>query len=311
MGRLRQAVRLGTLLPRAAGLIRQHGRPPAAIYFGESPGDDLLATAVIRQWRRVHGTRPWYLTRHPSLFTGNQDVGLVLDYSPELAGALRVFGVPRRRLIYHRYDPSADRSVAPEGIHIINLMCHAAGLPPIDDPAPVLWLSPDEIARPTRPRIVVQSSVMSAAMPIRTKEWSVDRVQAVVDALHRDHRDVEIVQLGTSTDPPLAHVVDYRGRTTIREAAGVLAGAAVFVGLVGFLMHLARAVETPSVIVFGGREHPSQSGYPANRNLFTELPCSPCWFWNHCPYEHECMKRIDVQTVLEQVRQLLAATTTT
>jgi hypothetical protein len=309
MGRLRQAARVGTLLPRAAALIRQHGRPPAAIYFGESPGDDLLATAVIRQWRRVHGTRPWYLTRHPSLFAGNQDVGLVLDYSPELAGALRVLGVPRRRLAYHRYDPSTDRSEAPDGIHIINLMCQAAGLPSIDDPAPVLSLSPNEIARSTRPRIVVQSSGLGAAMPIRTKEWSVDRMQVVVDALHRDHADVEILQVGTATDPPLSNVVDYRGRTTIREAAGLLAGAAVFVGLVGFLMHLARAVETPSVIVFGGREHPSQSGYAANRNLFTELPCSPCWFWNHCPYEHECMTRIDAGTVVHEVRQVLAART--
>jgi hypothetical protein len=304
MGRLRQAVRVGTLLPRAAGLIRQHGRPPAAIYFGEAPGDDLLATAVVRQWRHVHGTRPWYLTRHPSLFAGNQDVGLVLDYSPELAGALSVFGVPRRRLTYHRYDPSTDRSVAPEGIHIINLMCQAAGLPSIADPAPIISLSPDEIARSSRPRIIVQSSVMGATMPIRTKEWSVDRMQAVVDAFHDD---VETLQLGTAADPPLAHVADYRGRTTIREAAGLLAGASVFVGLVGFLMHLARAVDTPSVIVFGGREHPSQSGYPGNRNLFTQLPCSPCWYWNHCPYDHECMKRIDAATVIEAVRQVLEA----
>jgi len=300
--RIRQLARAAALLPRAATLLRTHGRPPAVLYFGEAPGDDLLATAVIRQWRHVRGGRPWYLTRYPQLFEGNADVGLVLDYSPELAGALAAFGIPRRRLIYHVYDPSTDRSLAPRDTHIINLMCAAAGLPPIDDPTPVLTLSAGEIAHPSRPRIAVQSSARGAAMPISTKEWSVERMQEVVDVLRRD---VEVVQLGVATDPPLAHVVDYRGRTSLRQAAGLLAGSTIFVGLVGFLMHLARAVGTPSVIVFGGREHPSQSGYTMNRNIFTELPCSPCWYWNHCPYEHECMRRITARDVIEAARALM------
>jgi ADP-heptose:LPS heptosyltransferase len=242
------------------------------------------------------------LTRHPSLFAGNPDVGLVLEYSPELAGAVSLFGIPRRRLTYHQYDPATDRSLAPQGIHIINLMCHAAGLPPVENPAPTLVLASDEVVRTNRPRIAVQSSVLGATMPIRTKEWAVDRMQAVVEALRGD---AEIVQLGTPADPPLANVVDLRGRTSIREAAGVLAGAALFIGLVGFLMHLARAVGTRSVIVFGGREHPSQSGYPINRNLFTELPCSPCWLWNRCPYDLECMKRISPENVVRAAREIL------
>jgi hypothetical protein len=272
------------------------------LYFGEAPGDDLLATAVLRHWHEVRGSRAWYLTRHPQIFQGNRDVGLVLDYSPELAGALNVLGVPRRRLTYHPYDPATDRSVAPRDVHIINLMCQAAGLPAIADPVPVLTLAPEEIVRAGRTRVAVQSSVMGAAMPIRTKEWRLERMQAVVDALRGD---AEIVQLGTARDPLLSGVVDYRGRTTLREAAGVLAGAPVFIGMVGFLMHLARAVGTRSVIVFGGREQPSQSGYSVNHNLFTELPCSPCWFWNRCPYGHECMERITAADVIGAARQLL------
>ncbi len=305
--RARQLARAAALLPRAASLVRTHGRPPAVLYFGEAPGDDLLATAVIRQWRAVRGSRPWYLTRHPELFEGNPDVGVVLGYSPELAGALRVLGVPRRRLTYHTYDAAADRSIAPPGVHIINLMCDAAGLPRLEEPVPSLTLSPDEIQRATRPRIIVQSSVMGARMPIRTKEWPIDRMQAVVDALSAD---AEILQLGVSMDPPLAGAIDYRGRTSIREAAGLLAGATVFVGLVGFLMHLARAVNTRSVVVFGGREHPSQSGYRTNVNLFTELTCSPCWYWNRCPYEHECMRRITPRDVIVAARNLLSDATT-
>jgi ADP-heptose:LPS heptosyltransferase len=292
------------MLPRAASLVRSYGRPPAVLYFGEAPGDDLLATAVVRQWRAVHGTRPWYMTRHPQLFAGNPDVGLVLEYSPELAGALRATGARRRRLTYHVYDPSADRSIAPADTHIINLMCAAAGLPAIEDPAPVLNLDSSEIVRGARPRVIVQSSVLGATMPIRTKEWSVERIQMVVDALAPE---VEVVQLGARSDAPLQRVADYRGKTSLREAAGLIAGATIFIGLVGFLMHLARAVGTPAVIVFGGREHPTQSGYPVNRNLFTELPCSPCWFWNHCPYDHECMRRISAADVIAEARLLITS----
>jgi hypothetical protein len=57
--------------------------------------------------------------------------------------------------------------------------------------------------------------------------------------------------------------------------------------------------------VFGGREHPRQSGYTINRNLFTELPCSPCWYWNHCPHGHECMHRISPRDVVDAARLFL------
>lgn len=303
MRRLRQLTAAAAELPRAAALIGRHGRPDAVLYFGESPGDDLLATAVVRQWRHVRGTRPWYLTSHPDLFTGNLDVALTPGYSPALAGALSLFGVRRVRLKYHDYDATEDRSLAPPG-HIINLMCASAGLPPLDDPRPVLTLSPAEVAAcaiPT-PYVAVQSSVLSAAMPIANKEWPPGRMQDVVARLRGR---IEVVHLGSTTDPPLEGVRDLRGKTTLREAAAVLSRASVLIGMVGYLMHAARAVGTPSVVVFGGREHPAQSGYSGNENLFTAMECSPCWLWNRCPYDRECLSRITPEDVIAAVDRVL------
>jgi hypothetical protein len=291
------------VIPHAASLLRRHGRPAAVLYFGVAPGDDLLATAVLRQWSRVRGGRAAYLTNHPALFEGNPDVAWTAPYSPHLAGALAALGVPRRRLKYHDYDPAQDRSLAGPD-HIVNLMCASAGLPPTTDVAPRVFLSDEERRAwlPARRRVAVQSSALSAAMPIRTKEWFPDRMQEVVAALAGE---VEIVQLGSPSDPRLHGTVDLRGRTTIREAAAVLAGASAFVGMVGFLMHLARAVATPSVIVYGGREHPSQSGYPENHNLHTDIHCSPCWLWNRCPYGMECMRRISAADVTAALAAVL------
>jgi ADP-heptose:LPS heptosyltransferase len=304
IARLRQFARAVQLVPRAADLVRRHGRPAAVLYFGEAPGDDLMATAVIAQWRNVRGSRPWYLTRHPGLFDGNPDVGLVLEYDPALAGALSLLGIRRLRLHYHRYDRTTDRTIGPRGVHLINLMCASAGLPPLPDPAPRFFF--DDAERPAReatPLVAVQSSVMAARFPNLNKEWFPERMQDVVHALRRD---AEVVQIGSATDPLLDGAIDLRGRTSVRESAAVLARAWAFVGLIGFPMHLARAVGTPSVIVFGGREHPSEDGYPGNRNLFTEMHCSPCWLVNHCPYDRECMRRIGADEVIAAARQILA-----
>lgn len=272
------------------------------MYFGESPGDDLLATAVVREWHQTHGSRVAYLTRYPELFVGNDEVAFTGPYDPLLAGAFQLLGVRRIRLGYHRYDPATDRSLAPAGVHLINLMCASADLPPIEDPRPILTLDSTERQTVPHPRVVIQASVLSARMPIRTKEWFPDRMQAVADALRGE---AEIVQLGSSSDPPIAGTLDLRGRTTLREAAAVLAGARLFIGMVGYLMHAAAAVATPSLVIYGGREHPEQSGYPRNRNLFTALPCSPCWLWHHCPYDRECMQRITADDVIAAARDLL------
>ena len=125
----------------------------------------------------------------------------------------------------------------------------------------------------------------------------------MVDALVPRHR---VVQLGLPTDPLLHGAEDLRGKKSLRESGAILASAAAFIGLVGFLMHLARAVDCPAVVVYGGREHPDQSGYVCNENLFTSLPCSPCWRWNSCDFEHRCMTDIHPEHVTAALARLLA-----
>lgn len=301
---VRQALGAAALLPQAASLLLRRGRPGAVLYFGVAPGDDVLATAVVRQWRRVRGTKPAYLTNHPGLFENNPDVAWTAPYSPELAGALSMLGIPRRRLKYHDYDAAADRSVGPPG-HFIELMCRSAGLPPMEDPIPRVFLTAEELESPggERPRVALQSSALSAKFSIGNKDWYPERMQEVVDRL-RDR--AEVVQLGLASDPALKGVTDLRGKTSVRDAAIVLARSSVFVGMATFLMHLARAVDTPSVIVYGGREDPAVSGYDINRNITTAMECSHCWLWNRCPLDRECMKRISAADVAAAVDGAMA-----
>jgi ADP-heptose:LPS heptosyltransferase len=124
----------------------------------------------------------------------------------------------------------------------------------------------------------------------------------VVPALRTDYT---FVQLGAPSDPRLDGCIDLRGHTTLRHSASVIASSMLAVVQVGFLMHLARAVDCPAVVIYGGREHPWQTGYSCNTNLFTELPCAPCWRWNRCdnPVERECMQRISVDDVVQAIRE--------
>ena len=77
-----------------------------------------------------------------------------------------------------------------------------------------------------------------------------------------------------------------------------MANSLVFIGLEGFLMHLARAVNCRSVIIYGGRIKPSQIGYVANKNLYSPVECSPCWLRNPCDHNRKCMDMITVEQVI-------------
>jgi ADP-heptose:LPS heptosyltransferase len=137
---------------------------------------------------------------------------------------------------------------------------------------------------------------------MRTTEWFPERFAEVVRAIPPGF---EVIQLGGTDEPLLPGVRDLRARTGLREAAAILHASELFIGLVGLLMHLARAVDCPGVIVYGGRERPDQSGYAANLNLARSPECSPCWLWNTCDHAMKCMDAIPASEVIAAVRHRL------
>jgi hypothetical protein len=204
------------------------------------------------------------------------------------------------------YGSWQEDQTEPPSRHIIGEMSARAGIAGSISLRPYLTLTEDEeySAAWARGSIVMQSSCMGGILPMRNKEWFVDRFQYVVNALRDEYK---FIQLGSTTDPVLDHVDDLRGRTSIRESASILHHARLYVGTVGFLMHLARAVECPAVIVYGGREAPWQSGYISNVNLYSAMPCAPCWQWNSCDFDRKCMTDISVSEVVSAIRQTLAS----
>jgi hypothetical protein len=295
--------RAGTLRLGISAVLR-YGRPRVLLTFRGGIGDHLLCSAVARELRRRGQPGLWLMSDHGPLFSANADVDAVVPEDSRYFSLARRLGGTIVPLAYAAYLPDEDRDCVPSG-HLITSMCRAAGVTGAIALRPYLTLTDSERRQGqlAPQQIAIQSAGLSARYPIRNKEWYPDRYQAVADALRPRYT---VVQLGAASDPPLEGTVDLRGKTSLRQTAAILSQSAVFVGQVGFLMHLARAVDCRSAIVYGGREHPSQSGYTCNENLFSPVPCAPCWKKNTCEFDRECMRVIGADTVVAAAEQQIA-----
>jgi len=246
------------------------------------------------------------LTARPALFVGNSDPRRILPIDDFYLAALRRTGARIVQPYYLGADPAvADRDLFPPG-HIIAEMCRLAGLHGRISLRPYFFLTDAErAAGALHPRqIALHSTGAAAALPYANKEWGPHNFAAVARLLSPDFH---LVQIGSASDPALPVDTDLRGKTSLRESAAILAHSLTFVGLEGFLAHLARSVECPAVVVFGGRSRPATFGYSANRNLTTAVSCSPCGLRATCDHARECMTLILPTTVAEAARQLAGA----
>jgi ADP-heptose:LPS heptosyltransferase len=259
-------------------------------------GDDLLCSGAFRELKK-RGTRGIaFATQYNSLFERNHDVDEILPCRNARADKWLHLGLPFVRMGYTNYDPLTDGDEPPSE-HIMIKMYRLAGIQGPVELRPYLFLSKEEFSagKIAENQVVMQSSGLSAAFSMRNKEWYPHRFQEVCSELRTD---LQVIQLGSKDDPKLEGAIDLRGKTTLRESAAILANSYVFIGLVGFLMHLARAVDCRSVIIYGGREKPTQTGYVANKNLYTQVKCAPCWLRNPCDYDRKCMDAVTVQQVI-------------
>jgi ADP-heptose:LPS heptosyltransferase len=276
------------------------GRPEHVIFFGAGLGDDLLCTAVAHELKKRTTGKIVMFSKYPSLFEESPDVSAVYDLGYPTIGRRRRWGYSSIIPQYASYDAATDRDINPSA-HFIETMCRMAGIKGVIELRSHIYLRSREMEKG---RLYPSQAVIHSAglASMKNKQWPTERYQAVADDLRKD---VRWIQLGLAEDPPILGALDLRGRTTLRETAAILANSKIFLGEAGFLMHLARAVETRAVIVYGGREDSMVSGYRANENIVGHTPCSPCWQRTRCDYGHECMRIIGVDEVVAAVRRQL------
>jgi hypothetical protein len=272
-----------------------YAKPDAVITFGTALGDDLLCTIIAKQLKEKGFKNIWIKTFFPEMFLNNPDISRVITKKGKYDHAdweieRFIDGCHIVAPHYTTYHPETDSDEIPSK-HIIELMCDSAGVDYPETMKPFIFLDEKEkhAGKMFENQVCIQSGGAAARNYMKNKEWFPDRFIEVVEQLKQQYN---IIQIGTKQDNLLPGVTDMRGKTTIRETAALLHNSKFFVGLVGFLMHLSRAVDCKGVIIFGGRESPSQTGYDFNTNLYSPVHCSPCWLRNNCHYDRMCMKAI-------------------
>lgn len=295
--------------------IVRFGLPGVMLQFGGGIGDELLLTTVAHELKlRNPKLRIWQVSHSVVLLLDNPDYCRVLGMDHWPLRHAMFLESSRLRLAYAQ-EIIPKSSELPPDIHILAELCRKAGMHGDVSLRPYYFFSPGELAqgRKAKAQIAIQCCDAGTYSTVMlNKLWPKKRFQRVIEGI-RNFRDVnvEVIQIGSAQDPLLENVIDLRGKTTVRETAAILANSLCFVGTVGFLMHLARAVECRSVIVYGGREHSCQTGYICNENLDSFVECSPCWLWNDCDFERRCMTMISPEDVLAAVQRVLSRQGTT
>lgn len=128
-----------------------------------------------------------------------------------------------------------------------------------------------------------------------------------------DRYRAQLFVLGKEEEP-LPAGINLIGQTTLREAASLLRQSHLFIGCDSGLVHLAVAVETPTVGLFGPL-NPSLliPNLPHFFPIWTDLECRGCWpdermkYPDHCPkILPDCMSSIPVSRVIERSENILS-----
>ncbi len=156
------------------------------------------------------------------------------------------------------------------------------------------------------------------------KRWIPAHVAALASQLTRE-RGVTCVLAGSRADRPTTSAVrgqmsadarvraiDLTGETTLERLAGIFALAQVCVSNDSGAMHVAAAIGTPVVAVFGPTREYETAPLPRAGGRIDVLThpvwCRPCML-RECPIDHRCMTRITPERVFLAADKLMAGAT--
>ena len=266
----------------------------------------LLLTIIFRKIFEDSSEKVITISAFKEIFLLNQTVQKVYGKENPLINFRKLLGVDYHDITYRCWSNFLPDKKNVFNSHAIEQFCHQLGIRGSVSLKPEIFFTNEEVnsfSKASADYVVVQSQASHSNHPQTTKDWSVQSMQEVVDFLGSSF---EIIQVGSKRDSRLAGVTDYCGKTTIREAGLLLRKSTMFLGLEGALMHMARAVDCPSVIVWGGRLKPHQIGYPCFENVTVDMECSPCWLPNACPHDLKCMKEISAEHVIDACEKILS-----
>lgn len=146
------------------------------------------------------------------------------------------------------------------------------------------------------------------------KRWPPDRYAALADRFV-DASGADVLIFGSASERTtadfIAHEMRYpakifSGETTLGDLAALLKCCSLFVTNDSGPMHLAAAVGTRTVAIFGPTDEQTTAPLgPHTRVVKHPVSCSPCLL-RECPLDHRCMTGVSVEDVYRVAADLLS-----
>jgi heptosyltransferase-2/heptosyltransferase-3 len=157
-------------------------------------------------------------------------------------------------------------------------------------------------------------AVIHPAAAFATKQWAPEKFGRVANELAGQGLGVVAI-----TTPEETHIVDELRRSSaaplvaftdlsLPEITALLAHARLFVGNDSGIAHIAAAVQTPAVVIFGSSNiaHWRPWANAAAEVVYEEMECQPChgYFCEKFD-EPECIKRVPFERVMAATERVL------
>lgn len=157
-------------------------------------------------------------------------------------------------------------------------------------------------------------AVVHPAAAFATKQWAAQNFSRVIDELKRLQLPVVLI----ATEREASTIAEIKQHTdtevqaltnlSLPQITAILSRARLFVGNDSGIAHMAAAVKTPSVVIFGSsnRAHWSPWAQSAAEVVYEEMDCQPChgYFCEKFD-EPECIKRVPVERVTATIERVL------
>lgn len=181
---------------------------------------------------------------------------------------------------------------------------------------PDISLRPTEQGIHSARRLLAESNVQSDKPLVllnpgayfgSAKRWFIDRYAVLADRLVQD-RSAQIVIIGSADERRIAERISalmratpaiMTGATDLATLMGMLSIAQLFITNDSGPMHLAAALDTPQIALFGSTDEIATGPHSRKaRVIHKHVECSPCLL-RECPLGLRCFKAIEVDEVYE------------
>jgi len=268
----------------------------------------------------------WKEVRKIQSFLQKQKYDLALDmrFFDDTAYLLRFVHARFKAIFFcveSMQEPVQFRIVPPKGLHAshkISYMASQLGCP-VDPLMPAIRVSGSEHVFAEKfclDRGISQSRIVAfhPFASVKSREWALDKFVAVATKLVKDcgvvclffvGNDEPLLDLNRDFEISVRNSVYFVVGTTLRESAAILSGCDLFIGNNSGPMHLASAVDIPTLGVFSGVETPLEWGplCKKHKTIITNVPCLGC-HQSRCDHL-TCLTSIMTEHVYRLARMLL------